>query len=174
MQRPTAGNRLLIQRGNFKMKRCTWNCVALLGFALLGREPAMAAEDPCCQHHGVMCDSNGRVIKELSGDQWRYCAPYPPPTNKTGTANKSSPAACPNSAMSYLTVRAGRKEDGLGGGGYVIENSCKSSAIQVTYNTLDVLCKQESNSQRVSGGGNIPDYSYCKTPPQITGANFVK
>jgi hypothetical protein len=75
--------RIPIQRRNFKMKQRTRSYVVFLGFALLGREPAMAAEDPCCAHHGVVCDSNGTVIKELSGDQWRYCPPYPPPSAPT-------------------------------------------------------------------------------------------
>ena len=95
--------------------------------------------------------------------------------SKSPTLRESSSAAdCSNPATSYLSVRPGRKEDGLDGGGYVIENSCKSSAIEVRYVTLTISCKQESNVQVASRGGYIPDYSYCNTPPQIISAKFTK
>jgi hypothetical protein len=87
---------------------------------------------------------------------------------------RRAPASCPNAAASYVKWREARKADSLGGHGYVLENSCKGSAIEVRYVTLNYGCKQETQTQRVSAGGDLPDYSYCNTPPRIVGAQFAK
>lgn len=89
--------------------------------------------------------------------------------------SKRSAAKCTDAAASYVSWRRGRKGDGLGGSGYVLENSCKSSAIRAHYITLTAgACREEANSAKVSAGSDLGDYSYCKAPPRITGAEFVR
>jgi hypothetical protein len=90
--------------------------------------------------------------------------------------SKNKKSTCPQPPRSYLSVRPGTRSDGLGGDGYVIVNSCKASAIEVDYTTAAFgSCNtQTAKGRRVSAGDNLPDYSYCGTPPQILDARFTK
>jgi hypothetical protein len=182
-------------KGNDVARQCL---AERAGAADLGHIQACAAQrqefyDRCVgQKNGGAPGKTGATTKTPSTPRPTASVSAPPPTSSlappsaagstisidTSAAvnSKNKKPTCPQPPRSYISARPGTKSDGLGGDGYVIVNSCKASAIEVDYTTaLFGGCNTETaKNRRVPAGDNLPDYSYCGTPPQILDARFAK
>lgn len=84
--------------------------------------------------------------------------------------------ACPNSALSYISVGPATGKRDIGENGYAIENHCAAYEISVEYQvTSDEDCDTtRSHDVAIPASRWVGDYSLCDKQPEILRARFKR